>query len=189
MARTTLTILAATLVLLVNHVVDWKYSYIPTKNFCASTISKPCSQWLSSKSLKLPLSSETLPELNLSSWLDQPLPFWPRHWFSWWTRWRRQGVILLPILQLLKCLAHLQALLPARVQVSCSAGKKHRKNCECCPVSLLIVRSQRLSWIQFLKCQRCNQCLKSLKSLFEGALQMYFSLSLSLSLSLSPFFG
>ena len=31
---------------------------------------------------------------------------------------------------------------------------KHRKNCECCPVSLLIVRSQRLSWIfQILNCQ------------------------------------
>ena len=37
---------------------------------------------------------------------------------------------------------------------------KHRKNCECCPVSLLNVRSQRLSWIQVLNCQNCNQCLK-----------------------------
>ena len=27
---------------------------------------------------------------------------------------------------------------------------KHRKNCECCPVSQFIVRSQRLSWIQVL---------------------------------------
>ena len=32
---------------------------------------------------------------------------------------------------------------------------KHRKNCECCPVSQLIVRSRRLSWIQ-----NCSQCLK-----------------------------
>ena len=50
---------------------------------------------------------------------------------------------------------------------------KHHKNCECCPVSLLIVRSQRLSWIQVLNCQNCSQCLKthkSLGSLFEGAL-------------------
>ena len=30
---------------------------------------------------------------------------------------------------------------------------RHRKNCECCPVSLLIVRSERLSWIQVLNCQ------------------------------------
>ena len=41
---------------------------------------------------------------------------------------------------------------------------KHRKNCKCCPVSLLIVRSQRLSWIQVLNCQNCNQCLKGNKS-------------------------
>ena len=34
--------------------------------------------------------------------------------------------------------------------------EKHRKNCECCPVSLLIVRQQRLSWIQVLNCQNCN---------------------------------
>ena len=34
---------------------------------------------------------------------------------------------------------------------------KHRKNCECCPVSQLIVRSQNLSWIQFLNCQNCSQ--------------------------------
>ena len=37
---------------------------------------------------------------------------------------------------------------------------KHRKNCECCPVSQLIVRTQRLSWIQVLNCQIYNQCLK-----------------------------
>ena len=42
---------------------------------------------------------------------------------------------------------------------------KHRKNCECCPVSQLIVRSQRLSWIQVLNCQNCSQCLKCHKSL------------------------
>ena len=41
---------------------------------------------------------------------------------------------------------------------------KHRKNCECCPVSQLIVRYQRLSWIQVLNCQNCNQCLKCHKS-------------------------
>ena len=33
-----------------------------------------------------------------------------------------------------------------------SWSKKHCKNCECCPVFLLIVRSQRLSWIQDLNC-------------------------------------
>ena len=37
---------------------------------------------------------------------------------------------------------------------------KHHNNCECCPVSLLIVRYQRLSWIQVLNFQKCNQCLK-----------------------------
>ena len=42
--------------------------------------------------------------------------------------------------------------------------KDHRKNCQCWSVSLLIVRCQRLSWIQFLDCQNCNQCLKCLKS-------------------------
>ena len=41
---------------------------------------------------------------------------------------------------------------------------KHRKNCECCPVSQLIVIQQRLSWIQVLNCQNCNQCLKCHKS-------------------------
>ena len=53
---------------------------------------------------------------------------------------------------------------------------KHRKNCECCPVSLFIARKQRLSWIQVLNFQNCNQCLKCHKLL---------GLSLSLSLSLS----
>ena len=42
--------------------------------------------------------------------------------------------------------------------------EKHRKNCECCPVSQLIVRKQRLSWIQVLNCQNCNLCLKWHKS-------------------------
>ena len=42
--------------------------------------------------------------------------------------------------------------------------KKTRKNCECCPVSLLIVRQQRLSNIQVLNCQTCNQCPKCHKS-------------------------
>ena len=41
---------------------------------------------------------------------------------------------------------------------------KHRKNCECCPVSQLIVRYQRLSWIQVFNFQNCNQCLKCHKS-------------------------
>ena len=36
-------------------------------------------------------------------------------------------------------------------------GEKHRKNCECCPVSLLIVRSQWLSWSQVLDCLKCKQ--------------------------------
>ena len=40
----------------------------------------------------------------------------------------------------------------------------HCKNCECCPVSLLIVSSPRLSWIQVFNCQKCNQCLKCHKS-------------------------
>ena len=65
--------------------------------------------------------------------------------------------------------------------------KKHRKNCECCPVSQLIVRSQRLSWIQVLNCQNCSQCLKCHKSLgllLGGVLKMFLSLSLSLYLSL-----
>ena len=42
--------------------------------------------------------------------------------------------------------------------------QKHRKNCECCQVSRLIVWYQRLSWIQVLNCQNCNQCLKCQKS-------------------------
>ena len=42
---------------------------------------------------------------------------------------------------------------------------KHRKNCECCPVSQLIVRKQRLLLIYVLNCQYCNQCLKCHKSL------------------------
>ena len=49
----------------------------------------------------------------------------------------------------------------------------HRKNCECCPVSLLIVRQQRLSWIQVLNCQNCNQylkCHRSLRLLLKGVL-------------------
>ena len=31
-----------------------------------------------------------------------------------------------------------------------------RKKCKCCPVSLLIVRSQRLSWVHVQNCQNCN---------------------------------
>ena len=37
--------------------------------------------------------------------------------------------------------------------------QKHRKNCECCPVSLLIVRKQRMSLIHALDCQNSNRCL------------------------------
>ena len=37
---------------------------------------------------------------------------------------------------------------------------KHRKNCECCPVSQLIVRQQRLSLIQVLNCQYYNEFRK-----------------------------
>ena len=47
---------------------------------------------------------------------------------------------------------------------------KHHKNCKCCPLSLLILRSQRLSWIQVLNCQNCNQCLKGHKS--QGSLSL-----------------
>ena len=42
------------------------------------------------------------------------------------------------------------------------------KNCECCPVSQLIVKyylKQRLSRIQVLNCWYCKQCLKCHKSL------------------------
>ena len=45
-------------------------------------------------------------------------------------------------------------------QVSQRLNTIHRKNCECCPVSLLIVRSQRLSWIQILNCHHCPKCHK-----------------------------
>ena len=41
-----------------------------------------------------------------------------------------------------------------------SGDCKHRKNCECCPVSQLIVRYWMIVWIQVLNCQKCNQCLK-----------------------------
>ena len=60
--------------------------------------------------------------------------------------------------------------------------KKHRKNCECCPVSQLIVRSQRLSWIQVLNCQNCSQYLKYHKSL-GLLLSLYLSLSIFLVMS------
>ena len=42
---------------------------------------------------------------------------------------------------------------------------KHRKNCEWCPLSLLIVRLQRLSWIPVLNWKICNQWFKCHKSL------------------------
>ena len=40
---------------------------------------------------------------------------------------------------------------------------KHCKNWKCRPVSLLIVRSQGLSWYQVLNCQNCFKCHKSLE--------------------------
>ena len=43
-------------------------------------------------------------------------------------------------------------------------SEKHRKKCECSPVSLLNVRQQRLSRIQVLNCQHFNQYLKCHKS-------------------------
>ena len=46
----------------------------------------------------------------------------------------------------------------------CCKMCKHRKNCECCPVSQLNVKKQRLSWIQVLNCQNCKQCLNCHKS-------------------------
>ena len=41
-------------------------------------------------------------------------------------------------------------------------------NCKCCPVSLLIVRSQWLSWTQVLNLNNFTQVHKSPGSLFEG---------------------
>ena len=49
---------------------------------------------------------------------------------------------------------------------------KHRKNCECCPVSLLNVRLQILSTIKVLNWQNCSQCLKCHNSLaLSGTVQ------------------
>ena len=48
----------------------------------------------------------------------------------------------------------------AKVVMDCQKicqTNKHRKNCKCCPVSLSIVRSQWLSWIQVLNCLNCQQ--------------------------------
>ena len=39
----------------------------------------------------------------------------------------------------------------------CGQFEKHCNNCKCCPVSLLIVRSQWVSWIQILSCLKCQQ--------------------------------
>ena len=44
-----------------------------------------------------------------------------------------------------------------RGQNSHSLIYKHRKNCECCPVSLFIVRSLWLSCFDVLKSQKCQQ--------------------------------
>ena len=43
------------------------------------------------------------------------------------------------------------------VSKSISVLVKHRKNCKCCPVSLLIVRSQWYTWIQVHNCLKCKQ--------------------------------
>ena len=75
---------------------------------------------------------------------------------------------------------------PSSKQLCTFLVVKHRKNCECCPVSLLIVRQQRMSWIQVLNCKNCNQCLKCHKSL---GLSLSLSLSVYLSLSLSFFWS
>ena len=48
--------------------------------------------------------------------------------------------------------------IPDPLQTSC-------QNFLCCPVSLLIVRSQWLSWIQVLNCSKCQQCCTSSKAL------------------------
>ena len=58
---------------------------------------------------------------------------------------------------------------------------KHRKNCECCPVSLLIVRSQWLSWIQVLNCLKCKQ--------FHHFISLSWSMYLHLSLFEKLSFG
>ena len=74
---------------------------------------------------------------------------------------------------LLKCSRLLTNNSPTSIQPTSSVIRiKNRKNWECCPVSLLIIRSQRLSWIQVINYKNCNQCLKGHKSL---------GLSLSLS--------
>ena len=62
--------------------------------------------------------------------------------------------------------------------------KKHRKNCECSPVSQLIVRWQRLSWIQVLNCLYCNRCLKchNIAKVFFGQVRSPHHTELSLLL-------
>ena len=60
-------------------------------------------------------------------------------------------------------------LLKVDFQYRLSSGKKekrkYRNKCKCCPVSLSIVRSQRLPLIRILNCRNCNQCLKCHESL------------------------
>ena len=41
---------------------------------------------------------------------------------------------------------------------------RHRKNCECRPLSPPVVGQQRLSWILILNCKNYNQCLNCYKS-------------------------
>ena len=64
-----------------------------------------------------------------------------------------------------KCFHQLKATFCAYDGIKYQWCQWHRKNCECCPVSLLIVRHQRLSWIQVLNWQNCNKCLKCHKCL------------------------
>ena len=53
-----------------------------------------------------------------------------------------------------------------------SWSKKHRKNCECCPLSCTLnCWQQRLSWIQVLDCKNCNQCRTESSGLGEPECQ------------------
>ena len=62
---------------------------------------------------------------------------------------------------------------PSGKSLLCKILLKHRKNCECCPVWLLIVRSQWLSWIRVLNCLKFHTSSQA----------MSWSLCLSVSLS------
>ena len=66
--------------------------------------------------------------------------------------------------KMVKCIYHNQRYI-SKLPPVFQKKFKHRKNWECCPVSLLIARKQRMSWIQVLNCQNSNQCLNCQKSL------------------------